>query len=111
MSRQEISGGLELLVLLAVMRLDEEAYGVRICREIEHVTGREVMLGSVYAALERLEGKKMVRSSLGESTRERGGRAKRYFQLTSTGRREVARTQRALMAMWQGLPTLARGRA
>jgi len=111
MGRREVSGSLELLVMLAVMRLGDDAYGVRICREIEQAIDREVMLGSVYAALERLEGKKLMRSALGESTPARGGRAKRYFDLTSAGLREVTRTQRALVAMWQGLPVLERGRA
>ena len=102
-------GEWELMVALALMRLGEDAYGVPICREIEEQTGREVAVGSVYATLERLEEKGFVSSKLGEPTAERGGRAKRYFRMTSNGIREVRRTQRALMNLWNGLRQLERG--
>jgi DNA-binding PadR family transcriptional regulator len=102
-------GEWELMVILAVMRLGEDAYGVPICREIEKQTGREVAVGSVYATLERLEEKGFVASELGKPTAERGGRAKRYFRITITGVREVRKTQRALMNLWNGLPQLERG--
>ena len=98
------------MVLLALIRLGENAYGVPISREIEANTGREVMVGSVYAALERLEQKGFVSSSLGEPTAERGGRAKRYFQVTTSGLREVRRTKAALISLWRGLPELEGGR-
>ncbi len=61
------------MVMLAVMRLEENAYGVPISREIENTTKREVAIGSVYAALERLEDKSLVASRVGEPTAERGG--------------------------------------
>jgi len=102
-------GEWELMVLLALMRLGEDAYGVPICREIEAQTGREVAVGSVYATLERLEEKGFVSSELGKPTAERGGRAKKYFRITTNGIREVRRTQRALRNMWNGLPQLERG--
>lgn len=102
-------GEFELLVMLALMRLGENAYGVTICREIEEHARREVMVGSVYATLERLEEKGFVSSELGEPTAERGGRAKKYFHVTSKGLREVRDTQRALMDLWDGLPELERG--
>jgi len=76
-------GEFELMVLLAVIRLGEDAYGVPISREIEQRSGREAALGSVYGALERLEEKGLVRSRLGERTPERGGRAKRFFRVTA----------------------------
>ncbi len=101
----------ELMVLLAVIRLDETAYGVPISHEIEHRTGREASLGSVYAALERLEDKRFVKSRMGERTAERGGRAKRYFHVTARGLRAVRESQRALTALWQGLPQLEGGPA
>ena len=69
--------------MLAVIRLSEDAYGVTITREIERQTGRSVTFGTVYATLERLQKKGLVRSILGETTPERGGRAKRYFLATS----------------------------
>ena len=101
----------ELMVLLAVIRLGDNAYGVPISREIEDRTGREAALGSVYAALERLEDKGFVQSRLGERTAERGGRAKRYFSLTSEGLGAARSAQRALTALWQGLPQLEGGPA
>jgi PadR family transcriptional regulator PadR len=111
MHRRSYFGEFELMVMLALMRLGEHAYGVPICREIEEHGGREVAVGSVYATLERLEEKGLVSSRIGEPTAERGGRAKRYFQVTARGRREVRDTQRALMNLWNGLPELERGMA
>jgi PadR family transcriptional regulator PadR len=104
-------GEWELMVILALMRLGDDAYGVPICREIEEQTGREVSVGSVYATLERLEEKGFVSSAVGQPTAERGGRAKRYFRVTTNGVREVRRTQRSLMNLWSGLLQLERGRA
>jgi PadR family transcriptional regulator, regulatory protein PadR len=111
MSERTYLGEFELMVMLALVRLDENAYGVSISREIEVSRGREVAVGSVYAALERLERKGFVSSSLGEPTAERGGRAKRYFHVTTKGLREVRKTRQALMSMWRGLPELEGGRA
>ena len=103
MRNREFLGQHELMVMLAVLRLGPEAYGVPIAAEIAHRTGREMMQGSVYAILERLESKGLITSRLGEATPQRGGRAKRYFALTAEGSREVRETQRALEALWQGL--------
>lgn len=100
---------LELLVLLALIRLAPEAYGVPIAREIEERTKRTVALSSVYAVLERMQKRGLVKSELGEATEERGGRAKRYFQLTALGLREVRSTRQALTGMWQGVPALEGG--
>jgi PadR family transcriptional regulator PadR len=99
----------ELMVMLALTRLGEHAYGVVIAREIEASSGRTVVLGSIYAALERLEHKGFVSSLRGDPTPERGGRAKRYFQLTRRGAREVRDAQRTLVNLWQGMPAPARG--
>jgi DNA-binding PadR family transcriptional regulator len=104
-------GEWELMVVLALMRLGDDAYGVPICRELERQTGREVSVGSVYATLERLEEKGFVSSRLGKPTAERGGRVKRYFRVTTTGVREIRKTQRSLMNLWSGLPQLERGMA
>ena len=111
MSRGQYLGEFELMVLLALIRLGDEAYGVPICHEIEERSGREAALGSVYSALERLEEKGLVTSRLGESTAVRGGRAKRYFRVTVQGMRDVRQTQRALISLWRGLPELERGPA
>jgi DNA-binding PadR family transcriptional regulator len=110
MSTRSYLGEFELMVMLALIRLGDEAYGVPISREIEASSGREVKLGSVYAALERLEQKGLVSSSLGDPTPERGGRAKRYFQVTPKGLREIRKTRQVLIRLWQGLPELEGGR-
>ena len=110
MSREAL-GNFELMVLLAVLRVGEDAYGVPIARELEDTISREVLLGSVYAALERLEAKGLVASSLGDPTPERGGRAKRYFTVTAKGLREIRETQRTLVRLWRGLPELQGGTA
>jgi DNA-binding PadR family transcriptional regulator len=106
MSKREYLGNLELMVLLTLIRLGENAYGVSISREIEEISGREVALGSMYATLERLEEKGLVLSELGEPTPERGGRAKRYFRVTAKGLRSVQETRRVLDKLLQGLPQL-----
>ena len=103
-------GNFELMILLALIRIDDNAYGVPISKEIEKRSGREVSVASVYATLERLEAKGFVSSELGEPTPERGGRAKRYFRITAKGVREVRDTRRALVKLWDGLPKLERSR-
>jgi PadR family transcriptional regulator, regulatory protein PadR len=111
MARREFLGGFELLVLLALVRLDDEAYGVPIARAIEDSSGREVAVGSVYVTLDRLEGKGFVRSRVGEPTAVRGGRAKTYFQITAQGLRAVRHAQRTLIKLWQDAPQLRGGSA
>src|ERR1700737_2982926 len=103
MSREAL-GNFELMVMLAVLRVGEDAYGVPVARELEETTRRDVLLGSVYAALDRLETKCLVSSSIGEPTAERGGRAKKYFKVTAKGLREVRDTQRTLVKLWKGVP-------
>jgi PadR family transcriptional regulator PadR len=109
MAKREYLGNLELMVMLALLRLGDDAYGVPISREIEERIHREVALGSIYATLERLEAKGLVSSKLGESTPERGGRAKRYFRVTLHGLREIRETQRVLRELSLGLPQLEGG--
>jgi DNA-binding PadR family transcriptional regulator len=99
----------ELMILLAILRLEADAYGVLIGREIERVAGRPVVLGGVYAALERLERNAMIASQLGASTPERGGRAKRFYRVTPSGLRSVKDTRRALVALWTDVRHLDRG--
>jgi PadR family transcriptional regulator len=111
MSRRARLGEFELIVLLALLRLGENAYGVPISKEIEQQCGLEVALGSVYATLERLQKKGLVYSNLGESTAERGGRAKRYFRITTKGLHEARETRHALMKLWRGLRELQGVRA
>jgi len=104
-------GEFELMVMLALIRLGDDAYGVPISREIEKRTGREAALGSVYAALDRMEERCLVTSRLGDPTAERGGRAKRFFRLTDRGLGEVQSMQQALVSLWRDLPELETGRA
>jgi len=111
MARRSSLGEFELMILLAVIRLDEEAYGVSISRELEQAAGRDVALGSVYAALERLEQKGLVTSLLGDPTPARGGRAKKFFRATSKGIKEAKSMQRALINLWSGIPQLQGGRS
>jgi DNA-binding PadR family transcriptional regulator len=94
------------MVLLAILRVGEDAYGVPIARELEESSGRDVLLGSVYAALDRLEGKGLVSSRVGDPTPERGGRAKKYIKVTAKGVREIRDRQRTLVRLWRGLPGL-----
>ncbi len=102
MMTKELVGKLELMVLLALLRVGHDAYGVPIAQEI-HDIGSTVSIGSVYAALDRLERKGYVTSSLGEPSPERGGRAKKYFQITAKGMREVQDSQRMLTTLWRNL--------
>ena len=102
-------GEFELLVMLTVIRLGERAYGVPISREIERETGRDVAFGTVYATLDRLQQKGLVCSNLGDPTPERGGRAKRYFQVTASGLRTVRETKQSLIRLWKGLRELEGG--
>src|ERR1700747_2949046 len=99
-------GTFDLMILLALMRLGDAAYGVPISREIEKTSGGVVALATLYATLTRLEEKGLVSSRLGEPTAERGGRAKRYFRVTAKGLREVRRAQRTLTTLWTGVPQL-----
>lgn len=99
-------GEFEHLVLLAVARLGAEAYGVPIVDELERQTGRRVSRASVYVALKRLEKKGLIASVLGEPTPERGGRAKRYLQISPLAERRLQEARAALLNMWSGLPDI-----
>ena len=97
----------EIMILLAVIRIGDEAYGVPIAREIETTTGRTVQLPAIYAALDRLERQGLVESRIGEATAQRGGRAKKYFSLTPAGLGSVRDTRKALTALWARLPQVS----
>src|SRR6202451_1893510 len=103
MTGRDNLGEFEHIILLALLRLDDRAYGVTVRQEIEFRTKREVSIGAVYATLDRLETKGYVKSRLGEPTPERGGRSKRFFQVTAKGVTAVSRTHRALRSMTEGL--------
>ena len=96
-------GEFEQMVLLAVARLGDGAYGMAILEEIERTTGTESAVASVYAALDRLARHGYVSSEVGAPTPERGGRAKRFFRLERSGAEALTRARTALDALWQGL--------
>ena len=102
-------GEFEQLLLLAVLRLGSEAYGVAIRRAIEEATGRSVTAGAVYTALGRLESRGLVSSTPGQTIPERTGMRRRYYRVLPEGARVVHRTMRNLEAMARGLkPQIAR---
>lgn|SRR5262249_55856009 len=96
-------GEFELMVMLAVLRLGSNAYGMTIRREIVDVAERPASLGAVYTTLERLEDKGFLSSAVGEATEERGGRAKKYFKVTASGAGAVKRSLKSSAAMKAGL--------
>lgn len=96
-------GEFEQLLLLAVVRLGDEAYGVTIRREIESRTGREVAIGALYTALDRLERKGFVRSTMSAPTAERGGRSRRHFRIRPAGATALRQSRERLSRMWEGL--------
>ena len=101
----------ELMILLSILRVGDEAYGLPIAREIETTGERSVVLGAVYAALDRLEANGLVSSTLGDPTPARGGRAKRFFRVTPAGLKAVRQTRRALTRLWAGMAQLEGGRS
>ena len=103
-------GELEQLVLLAVLRMDGDAYGVTIRADLLARAGRDVALGSVYNALTRLEDKRLVTSAIGEPSAERGGRRKRLYAATTAGRAAARDTVGAMRAMARGLDLGLEGR-
>jgi DNA-binding PadR family transcriptional regulator len=83
-------GEFEYLILAASLRLDDEAYGAAIRREIEEATGGPCSIGALYTTLDRLETKGLVKTWMGEATAQRGGRAKRMVQVTPAGRKAAS---------------------
>jgi len=103
MTRSDALGEFEQLVLLAIVRLGEDAYGTTIRREIEQHTARMIAVGALYTALERLERKGFVASSMSDPTPQRGGRAKRHFRLRPAGATALKRSRDVLARMWAGV--------
>jgi PadR family transcriptional regulator PadR len=100
---REHLGEFEQIVLLAILRLGDDAYGVPIRREIEERAVRSLTVGALYRTLDRLEDKGYITSWFSDPTPERGGRSKRYFRLKPSGVRALADTREALDAMWNGV--------
>ncbi|MGD8328874.1 MAG: helix-turn-helix transcriptional regulator [Acidobacteriota bacterium] len=96
-------GEFEQMVLLSIMRLGENAYGLAVRGELEEVAGRKPSSGSLYTTLDRLEKKGLIESVAGESTLERGDRPRRYVRVTGAGKAQLARSRSTLLALWDGL--------
>ena len=106
---REALGEFEQLVLLAVVQLTGDVYGVPIAAEIERRTGRGVSPAAVYVTLRRLEQKGLLSSAMSAPTAERGGKARRCVKITSAGLEILRESRRALDRMWKGLDPGLRG--
>jgi len=102
MSKRSL-GEFEQLVLLAILRVGDGAYAVPVIAEIQENTGREVSHAAAYVALKRLEEKGLVKSKLAAATAERGGRGKRYYEVSASARELLQESRDALNRMWDGL--------
>lgn len=111
MTRLSPPGEFEQIVLLAILRLGEDAYGVTIRGEIAACTRREPAPGALYTTLDRMEEKGLVKSHLGDPTPQRGGRAKRYFAVTRKGIAAVTSAQQSYQNLLLGLDVLGRANA
>lgn len=100
---QDYLGEFEQMVLLSIMRLGDQAYGLAIRSELETVAGRMPSSGALYTTLDRMELKGLVESSAGEGTQERGGRPRRYVRVTPEGQALLVRSRDRLLALWDGL--------
>ena len=99
-------GELEQLILLAILRLGDEAYGVTIRAVLAERAGRSITPGALYTALERMQSKGLITSRMGDPTPQRGGRAKRYVTVTAAGIEAITRAQRAYQRLLDGLDEL-----
>ncbi len=97
-------GEFEEIVLLTVAILGEEAYGVTVTQELEQKTGRAVGFSSIHTTLQRLEEKGFLSSKMGGATAERGGRRKRFFEVTALGRKALMEVKQVREELWGALP-------
>ena len=111
MTKQATLGELEQLLLLSILHLDDEAYAKRIREHLRESVGRDVSLGTIYVCLTRLEKKSWARSWLADPTPVRGGRAKRFYEVTAAGREALQRSKDALSSLWQGIEIGAGGKS
>ena len=103
MGRDGYLGEFEQMLLLAVMRLGQDAYGMRLMEELEFSVGRRVSRGSVYVTLDRLEDKGWIRSEMSPPRPERGGRPRRVVTVTPEGLDALRKSRAALLTLWDGL--------
>jgi DNA-binding PadR family transcriptional regulator len=97
-------GEFEELVLLTIASLVNDAYSVAICDEVEKSSGRSAKLGVVHSVLNRLEEKGLIKSKLGEATKSRGGKRKRFYTLTVPGKTALVRTRDMRHQLWEKIP-------
>lgn len=110
MGNSEYLGEFEQMVLLSVLRLGDNAYGVTVHKELGRTTGRNVRRGAVYVALERMQAKGLLSSAFGDPSSARGGRAKRFYSVQPAGRAALRASRDALMNLWDGVePELEEG--
>lgn len=103
MSSDTSLGTTQQLVMLAALRLDDDAYGATIQEELERTAGRSLAISTVYVTMERLEKRGLVESWLGEPTPTRGGKAKRFYRLTEAGIQSLREARAELDRMWSGV--------
>ena len=96
-------GEFEHIVLLTLVRLGDQAYGMSVRSTIHNLIKRDISIGAIYTTLERLQKKGYVDSRLGEATAKRGGRAKKYFSVTGKGRKALKEARANLEVLWQGI--------
>ena len=106
MNKTTYLGEFEHMILLAILRLGDEAYGMSIRDELEAQAQREVTRSAAYITLERLTKKGYLATRMGDPSPERGGRAKRYYELTAAGKEALRESGRALMNLWAGHESL-----
>lgn len=104
MGKTSYLGEFEIIVIATLVRLGDDAYGMRIRQDIDERTGRDVSIGQVYATLRRLEAKGYVATTMGEPSPERGGRAKRYYRLRTAGAAALQRSRDMFLEVLADLP-------
>ncbi len=106
MSKDHI-GELEELILLLIVMLKEEAYGLAIRKALKEQANRNVTIGAVHGTVNRLESKGFIESSMGGATEERGGRRKRIFSITASGKSILQKSRDVKVNLWQQIPELS----
>jgi DNA-binding PadR family transcriptional regulator len=106
----DVLGVFEQAVLVAILRLQKDAYGRAILKELESLLKRRVTAGAVYATLDRLEGKGLASSHLGDGTAQRGGRVRRFYKVEGAGVRALNESRAITQNLWRGLPWPLKGR-
>jgi PadR family transcriptional regulator, regulatory protein PadR len=107
----DVLGMFEQAVLIAILRLKNDAYGRAILKEVERRLTRPVVAGAIYTTLDRLEAKGLISSRLGSGTPERSGRPRRSYALEPAGLRALNESRTAVQNIWSGIPKLLKERA